>query len=288
MDKKKRFNEICKKIKNIEIQGARNVAKSALKAYYMFPTKKSKQKLLSLRPTEPMMHHVLDMASSEKYSKQEILNHFDSAQEKINKEVKKLIKKGDVIFTHCHSTNVSGGLIHAKKQGKKFQVYNTETRPLFQGRKTAKELRKAGIKVTMFIDSAMGIALTKEMGTKKVNKVFIGADALLDKGVINKVGSEVIARIAKQEKIPFYVIADSWKYSKKEIPIEQRELNEVWDKAPKKVKIKNPAFEFVPKKYITGIISELGNLKPSEFVKERKKQNKEQVKCIKSKKSKKK
>ncbi len=288
MDKKKRFNEICKKIKNIEIQGARNVAKSALKAYYLFPTKKTKQKLLSLRPTEPMMHHVLDMASSEKYSKKEILLHFDSAQEKINKEVKKIIKKGDVVFTHCHSTNVSNALIYSKKQGKDFQVYNTETRPLYQGRKTAKELRKAGIKVTMFIDSAMGIALTKEMGTKKVNKVFIGADALLDKGIINKVGSEVIARIAKQEKIPVYIIADSWKYSKKEIPIEQRDLNEVWDKAPKKVKVKNPAFEFVPKKYIAGIISELGNLKPSEFIKERKKQNKEQVKSFKGKSSKKK
>jgi translation initiation factor 2B subunit (eIF-2B alpha/beta/delta family) len=141
-------------------------------------------------------------------------------------------------------------------QKRKFEVYNTETRPLFQGRKTAQELKKAGIKVTMFVDSALGVALSKEQGTKKATKVFLGADALLKKGVINKVGSEVIARIAKQEKIPVYVIADSWKFTKKKIPLENRKLNEVWDKAAKGIKIKNPAFEFVKKKYVTKVITE--------------------------------
>lgn len=265
MNKQKEFNKIVKDIKEIKIQGARNIAKKALYAYFLISTKASKKKLLSSRPTEPMMQNVLEMAEKVPYEK--LLKHFDEAQEKINKSVLKLIKKNEVIFTHCHSTNVSGSLIHTKKKGKKFEIYNTETRPLFQGRKTAKELRKAGIKVTMFIDSALGVALTKEQGTKKANKVFLGADALLKEGIINKIGSEVIARIAKQEKIPVYIIADSWKFTKKKLPIEQRKLNEVWDKAPKKIKIKNPAFEFVDKKYIKGIVTELGLMKYGEFVK---------------------
>lgn len=77
----------------------------------------------------------------------------------------------------------------------------------------------------------------------------------------------MIAQIAKNQKIPFYVVADSWKFTKKQVPIEQRKLNEVWDNVPKKIKVKNPAFEFVDKKYITGIISELGNLTYSKFLK---------------------
>jgi len=262
MDQKS-FNQIVKNIKEIKIQGARNVAKAALRAYHLIPTKASKKKLLNSRPTEPMMQNVLEMADKIPYDK--LLNHFDEAQEKINKSVLKLIKKNDVVFTHCHSTNVTGALIYSKK--KKFEVYNTETRPLFQGRKTARELKKAGIKVTMFVDSALGVALAKEQGTKKANKVFLGADALVRNGVINKIGSEVIARIAKEEKIPVYIVADSWKFTKKKLPIEQRKLNEVWDKAPKKIKIKNPTFEFVVKKYITGIITELGVMKYSAFVK---------------------
>ena len=256
MNKKKRFNQIVKDIKEIKIQGARNIAKKALYAYSLIPTRTSKKKLLSSRPTEPMMENVLDMAEKGK-SLAEINNHFTKAQDKINKVVLKLIKNGDVIFTHCHSTNVTNALIYAKKNRKKFEVYNTETRPLFQGRKTARELRKSGIKVTMFVDSALGVALSKEQGTKKADKVFLGADALLKKGIINKIGSEVIARIAKQEKIPVYVIADSWKFTKKKIPLENRKLNEIWGNVPKGIKVKNPAFEFVDGKYITRIVTEL-------------------------------
>lgn len=254
MNKKEEFEKICRDIKSIKIQGARNIAKSALKAYFLFPTKSSKKKLLSLRPTEPMLKHVLDLAEKEPYEK--IIQHFDKAQEQINKKVFKLIKNSDVIFTHCHSTNVVNALIYAKRKGKKFEVYNTETRPLFQGRKTATELRKAGIKVTQFIDSAIAIVLSKKQGAKKVTKVFLGADALLLKGIINKVGSELIARIAKEEKIPVYIIADSWKFTKDKLRLEQRNLNEVWNQAPAGIKIKNPSFEFVSKKYITNIITE--------------------------------
>ena len=262
---KKEFNKILKEIKEVKIQGARNIAKKALYAYSLFPTKSSVKKLISLRPTEPMLINVLHRAEKEKY--ENVLKHFDEAQEKINKKVFKLLRKKEVIFTHCHSTNVTNGLIYSKEKGKHFEVYNTETRPLFQGRKTAKQLRNAGIKVTMFVDSAVGVALSKEGGTKKVTKIFLGADALVKEGFINKIGSEVIARLAKEEKIPVYIIADSWKFSKKRIPIENRKLNEVWDKAPKNIKIKNPAFEFVPKKYIKGIITELGLMKYDKFVK---------------------
>jgi len=255
VSKEARFNKIVKEIKNVKIQGATNIAKKALHAYLLVPTKQSKNKLLNSRPTEPMMENVLDLAEKE-IPKNQILSHFKEAQDKINKKVFRLIKKEDVIFTHCHSTNVVNALIYAKKKGKKFEVYNTETRPLFQGRKTAHELRKAGIKVTMFVDSALGVALSKEQGTKKADKVFLGADAITKEGVVNKIGSEVIANIARDNKIPVYVIADSWKFTKSKIPLEHRELNEVWDTAPKKIKIKNPAFEFVERKYITKIISD--------------------------------
>lgn len=273
MNKKKRFDKIVQGIKDIKIQGATNIAKQALYAYSLFPKKSSKIKLLNIRPTEPMLTNVLHRVDCE--SSEEILNHFDEAQERINKAVLKLIKKDDVIFTHCHSTNVVKALINAKKKGKNFQVYNTETRPLFQGRKTARELEKAGIKVTMFVDSAVGVALSYEQKTRKVDKIFLGADALLKDGIINKIGSEIIAQVAKNQKIPIYVVADSWKYSPNRIKLEKRNFEEVWEKMPKNfhIKVQNPAFEFVPKKYLTGIITEFGLLKYSDFLKKVKNTN---------------
>ena len=268
MDKKRKiFNKICKDIKSIKIQGARNIAKKALYAYSLFPTKSSIRKLISLRPTEPMLVNVLNRA--EKSSPEQVLPHFEKAQHKINKLVYNLIENNDVIYTHCHSTNVTHALISTKNKGKKFEIYNTETRPLYQGRKTAKELRNAGIKVTMFVDSGMDVALSKKQKTKRVNKIFLGADALLKKGVINKIGSGVLAKLSKINKIPLYIIADSWKYSPKSVKMEERDFQEVWEKLPKKssIKIKNPAFELIKKKYIKGIISELGLMKYKEFLK---------------------
>jgi translation initiation factor 2B subunit (eIF-2B alpha/beta/delta family) len=272
-DAQKKFDKIIKDIKEVKIQGARNIAKHALYAYSLIPSILSKKKLLASRPTEPMMENVLSLAE-EGIDYKYMFNHFEDAQLIINYEVMKLIKKNDVIFTHCHSSNVIKSLIYSHNQGKKFfEVYNTETRPLFQGRKTAKELSNAGIKTTMFVDSALGIAITKEMGTKKVTKIFLGADAITKEGVINKVGSRLISQFAKQNKIPVYIIADSWKFTNKKIPLEQRKLNEVWDKAPKNIKIMNPAFEFIPKKYVSYIISEHGSLSYRKFIKIAKKVN---------------
>jgi translation initiation factor 2B subunit (eIF-2B alpha/beta/delta family) len=271
-EKKKKFQEISKGIKEIKIQGARNIAKKALYAYNLIPTKTSMKKLKSLRPTEPMLMNVLDKAEDgEKY--ETLLKHFDDAQDKINKIVYDLIEYDDVIYTHCHSTNVTKALIYAKNKGKNFEVYNTETRPLFQGRKTARELRKAGIKVTMFVDSAMDIALSRKQKSRTVSKIMVGADALLKEGVINKVGSGMLAKLAKINKVPLYVIADSWKYSSKHVKIEERDFHEVWKKIHKnsKIKIRNPAFELIPKKNIKGIVTELGLMTYKKFLKEVKK-----------------
>ena len=269
--KRKIFNKISQDIKNIKIQGARNIAKKALYAYKLIPTKSSMNKLLKLRPTEPMLMNVLHKAEDEPFEK--IFAHFDEAQKKINKIIYDLIEDDDVIYTHCHSTNVTHALIYAKKKGKNFEVYNTETRPLFQGRKTAKELKKARIKVTMFIDSAMDIALSRKQKTRTVSKIMVGADALLKKGVVNKVGSGMLAKLAKINKVPLYVIADSWKYSPKHIKIEERNFDEVWKKMPKNshIKIRNPAFELIPKKRIKGIITELGLMSYKNFLREVKK-----------------
>jgi translation initiation factor 2B subunit (eIF-2B alpha/beta/delta family) len=266
-NKKKRFEKICNDIKEIKIQGATNVTKAAIKAYFMFPSKSTKYKLLALRPTEPMLSHVLDLADQGQ-SKKQILSHFNEAQEQINKQTLKLIKPRSVIFTHCHSTNVIKALIYAKIKRRRFEVYNTETRPLFQGRKTSNELKKAKIKTTQFIDSAMLIALQKIQGTKKVSKIFLGADALLSDAVVNKVGSGAIAQLAKLNKIPVYIIADSWKHPTKNpssIKLEQRDFKEIWPS--KNIHIKNPAFESIPKKNITGIITEHGLMSYDQFLK---------------------
>lgn len=256
------FNKISRDIKLLKIQGATEVAKAGVRAYFLNPTAASRKKLASLRPTEPALFNAINIAK--KHSQKEIISHFQKAQEKINQNVSKIIRNKKIIFTHCHSNAVSNSLIYAKKNGLKFEVYNTETRPLYQGRLTAKQLAKAKIKVTTFVDSGMHEAI------KRSDIVLLGADAVLNSGAINKIGSAAAAEIAKVHKVPLYIVSDSWKFYSKSVKIEERDFHEVWKSAPKHVKVKNPAFEKVPKQDITKIISELGILSYSNFIKQAK------------------
>lgn len=256
MDK---LHKIYSDIKRVKIQGATNIAKAAINAYLLKPDAKNKRKLLSLRPTEPMLSNALNFLG--KLGKDKVISHFAEAQDKINKFVFKIIKNGMIIYTHCRSTNVVKALIYAKKHGKKFCVYNTETRPLYQGRITARELAKNGIKVTTFVDSAMHEAI------KQSDIILLGADAILKNGAINKIGSATIAEITFIHKKPIYIVADSWKFSPRNVKIEERDFHEVWANAPAHIKVKNPAFEKIDKKYIKGIISEYGILSYDTFVK---------------------
>ena len=62
----------------------------------------------------------------------------------------------------------------------------------------------------------------------------------------------------------------SLKYTKK-LKIEQRAGREVWDERNKNIHVINPAFDFTNKKYLSGVISELGILSYKEFIKKAKK-----------------
>ncbi len=183
--------------------------------------------------------------------------------EKIALYGSRLIEKGDVLMTHCHSHTVEEIFKKAKKKIK--MVYCTETRPLFQGRITAANLAKAGIPVTLIVDSAA------ERFMHPVDKIFIGCDAVLSEGsVVNKIGSGLIANAAKKHHNPIFVCTSSHcfdpaTYFGFEEKIEERDQDEVWPKPPKGVRIRNPAFDIVDAFYIQAIVSEIGVFDPENF-----------------------
>ena len=283
------FEKICQDIKKLKIQGAENVSNAAIQALELTAKKsrakntilfileldRAKLKLFTLRPTEPQLRNYLD------YILREVKNNADDKTitqlkkftitliQKILKDKKqsfkqlgingaKLIKNNQVIFTHCHSTNVINILKTAKK---KITVHNTETRPLFQGRKTAKDLSHLKIPVKHFVDSAARIAI------KDSDIAIFGADAITDTKVFNKVGTEMLAIIAKTRRVPVYIATSLWSYDPDQKIVEERSPKEIWKNPPKGVEIQNFAFEKIPFKLIKGIITEKGILKPKKFVK---------------------
>ena len=108
----------------------------------------------------------------------------------------------------------------------------------------------------------------------EINLVITGADRIAANGdTANKIGTYEKAVLAKENNIPFYIAAPTSTIdincpSGDEIPIEERDEAEVLEingikVANPKSHAKNPAFDITPAKYITGIITEKGIIKPT-------------------------
>lgn len=265
-------DETIRKIEDVEIQGATAVARTGVGLLQELDDDDASedeldevaQRLKEARPTEPFLFNAVDMAR-ETGDYEQVLAHMDDTQDKIQNIAAGLLEDGDTVFTHCHSSTVTGVLQHVSSHGTDIAVRCTETRPLYQGRETAAELAYTGIPVQLYVDSGARIAL------KDADVMLIGADAVTATGkVVNKIGSELFAEVAHRYDVPVYVCTDAWKFDARSRfgyhePLERRVADEVWEDAPDGVDIVNYAFERIHPDVIDGIVSELGVLPPDGF-----------------------
>jgi len=236
---------------------------------------KNSKLLFDARPTEPALRtgiRILKKSiSDKKLSVSEMKKNILQTDKKYEKNRKdamkkmstygaKLIPKGSVIMTLCHSHSVINVLIKAKKNID--HVYCLETRPLYQGRITATELSRAGIKTTLLIDNAASKVL------KKCDFFFTGADAILADGdVINKIGTNQISTLCRRYDTKHYSVTSTHKFEPatffgEDEPIEQRAINEILPKKIPHVEVLNPAFDRTDSSLVEGIICEKGVFPP--------------------------
>src|SRR6266404_182058 len=186
-----------------------------------------------------------------------------------------LIADGDTVLTHCNAGALAtagdygtalGVIRGARDAGKRVAVIADETRPFLQGlRLTAWELAKDNIPVTVITDNMAGHV----MKSGKVDLVVVGADRIAANGdAANKIGTYMVAVLAKRHNIPFYVAApittlDLTLASGDQIPIEERDAKEVThvqdaQLAPDGVAVHNFAFDVTPNELIAAIITDRG------------------------------
>jgi len=263
-------------IKSVKIQGAKEIAVYALKFLRDFckingfglKFEVAAWKLEEARPTAVVLHNCLEILKKKRELRtiDRLLKQLNAVNKKIAKNGSKLIKNNYKIMTHCHSGEALAVIKKAWKDGKKISVIATETDPLEQGVKTAKELAKEKIPVTIITDSAVGYFM------KDIDCVILGCDAIRKNGVVNKTGTNLLALSAKDNKKSFYVVADSLKLDKrKKFVIEERPTKEVYRELIhpgklKGIKLRNPAFDMTPMKFVTAIITEKGILKPEKVL----------------------
>jgi methylthioribose-1-phosphate isomerase len=182
------------------------------------------------------------------------------------------------VLTHCNAGALAtagygsalGVIRAAVENGKKIAVFADETRPFMQGaRLTAWELVREGIETTVITESMAGPL----MRAGEIDLVVVGADRIAANGdVANKIGTYTVAVLAREHNIPFYVAAplstiDLATPDGAHIPIEERDQREVTHigssrLTPEGARIRNPAFDVTPHRYIAGIITERGIFHP--------------------------
>ena len=185
-----------------------------------------------------------------------------------------LVPEDARILTHCNAGALAtagygtalGVIRAAAERGKRVAVLADETRPFLQGaRLTAWELVKDGIDTTVITDNMTA----SMMRLGNVDLVVVGADRIAANGdVANKIGTYGVAVLAREHGIPFYVAAplstiDLRTADGSGIPIEERPDREVTHVGsvrltPEGARIRNPAFDVTPAKYVTAIITEQG------------------------------
>ena len=186
-----------------------------------------------------------------------------------------LINDGSTVLTHCNAGALAtagdygtalGVIRGAIDAGKRVAVIADETRPFLQGaRLTAWELSKDNIPVTVITDNMAGHVMKQG----KVDCVVVGADRIAANGdAANKIGTYMVAVLAKQHDIPFYVAApfstvDLATATGEDIPIEERDSREVTHMGehqltPEGVDVHNFAFDVTPNEMIAAIITDRG------------------------------
>ena len=185
-----------------------------------------------------------------------------------------LLDDGARVLTHCNAGALAtaghgtalGVFRSAVEAGKKISVIADETRPFLQGaRLTAWEMVQENIPVTLISDNMSGHL----MSHGEIDAIVVGTDRVAGNGdVANKIGTYMVAVLAKRHNIPFYVACplstiDRSIANGKDIPIEERPIDEVtgyrdcqW--AAEGINVRNPAFDVTPAELVTGLITEKG------------------------------
>jgi translation initiation factor eIF-2B subunit delta len=165
------------------------------------------------------------------------------------------------IATISSSAAVREALLEAQRRGRAPRALVAEGRPRLEGRDLARVLGEAGVPVWLVADAALPMLIGQ------ATQVWIGADAITDQGVLNKVGSFALALAAREHSVPVYALAERRKLIPATTPalrIVEMPPEEIWEHPTAGVRPRNVYFEVVPMELLRGIVVEDAVLPPGE------------------------
>ncbi|SIR87170.1 translation initiation factor eIF-2B [Natronorubrum thiooxidans] len=165
------------------------------------------------------------------------------------------LEDGATLLTHDYSSTVLEAIEQAVEAGKSFDVYITEARPRYIGRKTARSLAEIdAVETTLITDSAHGVYL------EECDRVVVGMDCIVDDTLYNRVGTFPIAATASQLDVPMTVLGSASKIVSEGFVFENefRTGSEVMPEPADGFAVENPAYDATPVSLLESAITDEG------------------------------
>jgi translation initiation factor 2B subunit (eIF-2B alpha/beta/delta family) len=195
---------------------------------------------------------------------QAFLEHLTRANERLAMAMLGLLPPGACILTFSYSSSLLAVLLETHARHRLSAVFCTESRPMLEGQRLARELARAGITVELGVDAALATF------TERADMALVGADSVTSGGVINKLGTTSLALACRHAGIPCYVVAGHHKWFPAGAAAPAfRQLKpeaEIWPNPPTGVTIWNAYFECTPMTLFSGIVGEDGLRGPTELL----------------------
>ncbi|MDS0222541.1 translation initiation factor eIF-2B [Haloarcula sp. S1AR25-5A] len=183
----------------------------------------------------------------------DVIDSVESAKDRAAERAVSEIADDDVLLTHDFSSTVLAAIDDAIEAGHSFEVYVTESRPRFIGRKMARHLSKRdGIDVTLIVDGAAGHFMSQ------VDRVLVGMDCIVDDTLYNRIGTYPIATAAADNDVPVTVVGAAAKYVDGAFAFENeiRSPSEVLREPADGFEVANPAYDATPTYLLDTVVTD--------------------------------
>ena len=169
-----------------------------------------------------------------------------------------LLPDGATVLTHDYSSTVVEAIELAAREGHHIDVYVTEARPRYLGRRTARTLAEVDrVDTTLVVDGAAGHYLDE------CDRVVLGMSAIVDDTLYNRVGTFPIAATAAELAVPVSAVGASEKLIDEGFVFENefRSPAEVMREPAEGFSVANPAYDATPTHLLDGVVTEAGTEK---------------------------
>ncbi|WP_123534030.1 translation initiation factor eIF-2B [Halosimplex salinum] len=182
-----------------------------------------------------------------------VVNRVESAKERAAERAVEYLHEGTTVLTHDYSSTVLEAIERAVDDGASLEVYCTEARPRYLGRKMVRTLADLdGVDAHLLVDGAAGHFLPE------CDQVVVGMDCIVEDTLYNRIGTYPLAATASDAGVPVRVVGAEAKVVTGGFAFENehRSASEVIREPADGFAVENPAYDATPTRLVDAAITD--------------------------------